>query len=356
MTKILTVFTGGTIGSINGANGLHPATPHAQVETILSMVSAKVPKGIELTPIQPINVLSEVMHPKDWEVLHGAISKSLTDHDGILILHGTDTLAYTAASIAFNEHLSKRVPVVLTGANLPMSSPESDAPANISHSLITLNSLIESKKTGAFVVFTGDSAPNAEGKIFLASRVKKFIWMGHCYRNFNMGNRDHVGKVSSRGDVTIDETVWDMFSSDIAWPNFHAHFAYEKVDFFKIAPGLNPRHIVNSVNSDDVTAIILEIYNSGTAPTNGLGSLEEALRLAQKNKKIIFAVSQHEGAGGMTMDKYETSLRLRDLGVIPLGSMMWESAIPKLMLATANLNSAENVISYMKTNIAGEYN
>lgn len=352
--RILTIFTGGTIGSEESNDGFRPASPKKQADAVTCAVRGCFSGQVELVPIQPLNLLSETFYPTDWAILCEAILQNTDNVDGVLVLHGTDTLAYTATALSLFESASKRLPIVITGANRPLSVPGSDGPVNIGQSLAALEYLIQLKKLGVFVVFNGTNKPTEGGKIFLASRVMKQSWVSHCFRNFNLGERTWIGEVSGNGVVQMDDDVWTMIPQGIVIPNIQPVFDHPSVDFFKIAPGWKQKRFQQAIEDHEVKAIILALYNSGTGPTSGAGSLVEPLRRAKEKGTLIFAVSQHEGTGGMTMDSYETSQILSKEGVIPLKDMMWESAIPKLMLALGNHREGLGVKDFMLTNLTGE--
>lgn len=352
--KILLVLTGGTIGSEPGQYGLQPSSTEKQADLIQGLLSSTDISDIDFLTIQPVNILSEVMHPNDWSAIIHSIAENAKDTSGILVVHGTDTLGYTSAAISYAESLSKKYPIIITGANYPVEHTQSDAKANIIQSVYALRHLIDNKIKGVYVVYNGSKDVASQGKIFLGSRVKKRSWNNHCYHNFNIGEKEWIGVVNKDNSVALDDATHYEMPNRSIYPSIDTSFNSKAIDFFKIAPGWNLKSLTRALHDRDIKYILLEIYNSGTAPTSGTGSIIEQLTLAQYLGKTIFAVSQHEGVGGMTLDCYETSQILKRSGVISLKDMMWENAIPKLMLAAANFDAPEQVINFMLTNIAGE--
>ncbi|MBF0181611.1 MAG: asparaginase [Magnetococcales bacterium] len=353
--RILIVLTGGTIGSESGANGLRPANPEHQAEIIAALIGQYVNvNNLVLIVQQVLNSLSENFHPTDWGYV---CSKTLTlakfhSADGVLILHGTDTLAYSAAALSFYEPLSKHWPVVISGANKPMTAIDSDGPINVSQSISTLEYLIDNKLNGCFVVFNGTGDPD-KGKIFLASRIKKFSWAGYCFRNFNLGDHSWIGEVQGC-NVALNHDFLEIYPCHERFPSLMPEFASDKIEFYAIHPGFDPVILESVAKKEKIVAVLLAIYNSGTGPVQGLGSILKTLSVLREHDKLIFAVSQHEGEGGMQMNIYETSHALRAEGMISLHDMMMESAIPKLMLAAGNFSDRDDIRRFMNTNLAGE--
>ena len=145
MKKLLIIATGGTIASVSTAAGL---TPNISGEDLV----ANVPLINELCAfdfIQPMNIDSTNMRPRDWIHLCRDIIENYDNYDGFVILHGTDTMAYTAAALSYLIQNSPK-PIVLTGSQQPMANPFTDAKLNLYHSVLYA---IDEKSCGVVVVF-----------------------------------------------------------------------------------------------------------------------------------------------------------------------------------------------------------
>lgn len=356
MMKTLIVLTGGTFGSSQSPNGL-TVSKDSQTDIVYKRLEDALQTkhvAAELTFIQPINKLSENLDPKDWETIIVSIFDNLDDHDNILIIHGTDTLAYTAAALAYVEKLSKHYPIVLTGANFPLESKETDAIVNTVQSLIALNHFSSNEVVGAFIVFNGSNDYRQDALIHPATKVKKDKWEEFCYRSFYL-EKNEIGTVNGDGSVTFDKVLYDqLFDKQIRFPGLQVGFDAKDVAMLKIYPGMDP-DIIKILVDQKKKIIALEIYNSGTAPAFDTDlSLTKSLEYAAQNGTIVFALSQHEGKKGATMNIYESSSILTKAGMIPLHNIIWEAASVKMMLACSNFEENDDIIKFMITNISAE--
>jgi L-asparaginase/Glu-tRNA(Gln) amidotransferase subunit D len=351
--KTFVVLTGGTFGSSQGANGL-TVSQNEQISVIYEKLKGSPQANTELTFVQPIKKLSENMDPKDWETIITCIFDNLDNHDNILIIHGTDTLAYTAAAISYIEQLSKKYPIVLTGANFPLEAENTDAIVNTVQSLIALNYFSINNIVGAFIVFNGTNNYHHTALIHPATKVKKDKWEEFCYRSFYL-DKSAIGTVNGDGSVTFDITLYNqLFNNEILYPFLQSNFDAKKVVMLKIYPGMDP-DIIKLLVDQKKKIIALEIYNSGTAPAFDTDfSLIESLEYAEKNGSIVCALSQHEGKKGATMNIYESSNILMKAGIIPLSNIIWEAASVKMMVACSNFENKNDIVKFLTTNIAAE--
>jgi L-asparaginase/Glu-tRNA(Gln) amidotransferase subunit D len=131
-------------------------------------------------------------------------------------------------------------------------------------------------------------------------------------------------------------------------------FNSSKVSSFKIYVGFDS-NILKREFDYNKRYFIIEIYSSGTAPIKDTHlSLYKSLNYIHKMGGIVFAISQQEGKNGTTMDVYESSIALKELNVIPLKNMIWESSIVKLMGASNIFDNNQDIINYMLANVSGE--
>ena len=351
--KTLVVLTGGTFGSSQGENGLTVAKS-TQANEIKNRLYQFVNKDVEFTFIQPVNKLSENIDPLDWEKIVNSIIENIAEHDSVLIIHGTDTLAYTASAVSYCEQLSKKYPIVFTGANIPLEAPNTDAIVNTVQSVMALEYFLENNILGAFIVFNGTEHFEHQALIHPATKVKKDKWEEFCYRSFYL-NKNAIGTVNGDNSVSFDLKLYNQFfNKKTVYSNLNFKFDANKVTLLKIYPGMDP-NIIKLLVDQGKKIIALEIYNSGTAPAFDTNfALTDALKYAHVKGTIIVAVSQHEGKKGATMNIYESSNILIDAGIIPLGNIIWEAASTKMMLACTNFVKREEIIDYLCSNIAGE--
>ena len=355
--KLLIVITGGTFGSKKNNNSLN-VSKKEEITCIVKELLKENQKEIkfEYNIISPLIILSENMNSEHWEILINSILEQIekSNYHGIIIIHGTDTMPYTANAIAYIESLSKTYPIILTGANYPVFFENTDAKINLQASLKTIKHFIEENINGSFIVFNGINNDISNTNIHLGTRVKKDKWEQECYRSFYIGNYS-LGKLKTKQKLIFDYSLYNkIFPKEKRYKTILAKFNNSNILAIKIYPGLDPNILINLFKNGK-KYFLLEIYNSGTAPANNDNySLINSIKYIIEKGGIVFAISQHEGGKGAQMNLYETSINLKNSGLIPLGNMIWESAIPKLMLASANFTKKEDIIKFMQTNIAGE--
>ena len=353
--KILVIATGGTFGSLSTKKGL-AAIGNFPKNEIIQTIRKSFNNDIELSIIQPFTKLSENMCPFDWEIIANTLINNIQEFDGAIVVQGTDTMSFSAAAISYIENISKKYAVIFTGANLPFYNKNSDATTNFLQATKFLEYAYTNNIVGSFIVFNGhkELRENNNALVHLGTRVKKDMWEDICYRSYYT-NKKTFGEVNGLTNVNFQSELYSkMFSKVIQYSNVKPIFTHKFIEAIKIYPGFNPKNIIFNIKSG-VKAIILEVYNSGTAPTdNGSLSIVDSVKKAIDSGVLVFAVSQHEGKFGATMDTYESSSILLELGVVPLRDMIWDATIPKLMLAFANFDSNQAVKDYMLCNISGE--
>lgn len=354
--KVLIAVTGGTFGSNTQDNGFLNVMEKGKLLSQIERLMKKFKDAtIDYQVITPFIILSENITPRHWELLIKELLLQVDNKkpDAILIIHGTDTMAYTSSAVSYVERLSKKFPIIFTGASYPITMEKTDAEVNFMQSLYFAKWAVENRIKGTFIVFNGQYKINSEGKIHLGTKVKKDKWEEFCYRSFYIG-KDSLGRIINNR-VEFDNLLYkDIFPRETKFPNLKIEFRDEKVAGFKIYPGF-PTELIEKAFNLGKRLILLEIFNSGTAPTgNNSYSLSKVIRKIREKGGLVFTVSQHEGGKGATMNVYASSNELRKSGLISLNDMIWESALPKLMLAAANFENNKEIEKFMKTNIAGE--
>lgn len=350
--NVLVVITGGTFSSVNTDKGVGISE---KVDTKYLDLKVKESFGTSVLTsyVIPIFKLSENLDDKDWNYINSAIIENIANNDAVLVIHGTDTMAYTSAAIGYNEIISKKYPVVVTGANLPLVYEDTDAIVNYIQALKVLKNFIKTKIVGSFVVFNGFNDFDQNALIHIGTRVKKDKWEESCYRSFYINNQS-IGHLSNQEFYFNEEKYHKLVSNEIVLTT-QPFFDSSQICSLKIYPGFDPKIIEREFDYGNKKYFILEIYNSGTAPIKDTYlSLENSLKYISKKGGIVFAVSQHEGKQGATMNIYESSNLLKDCNIVPLRDMIWESAIVKLSYVVKLSTNNEEIIKIMLTNINGE--
>ena len=306
--NLMVLYTGGTIGMQASANGLAPASGfEARMREQLANVSVPAWRFREMSPL----IDSANMTPAYWQRLRTAVVEAVDDGcDAVLILHGTDTLAYSAAAMSF-QLLGLPAPVVFTGSMLPAGVPDSDAWENVSGALLALG---EGLAPGVHLYF--------HGALMAPTRCAKI-------RSFG---RHPFAALQRNGGVAKAEAL--PAALDYRQPK-----ALANVGVLPLVPGIGATQLDALVDSG-IQALVLECFGSGTGPSDNPEFLA-SLQRAEENGIVVVAITQcHEG--GVELDVYEAGSRLRGVGVLSGGGMTREAAFGKLnALIGAGLPNAE---------------
>lgn len=331
--KILVIFTGGTIGSLArcGVIDVDKSTRYA----LLERFSQETGEAYDQFDVSyPLNLLSENLIPSDWNKIVDEIrSKDLSNYEGVIVTHGTDTLPYTSAvlSFIFNQI---RIPLVVVASDLPVDNPASNGITNFMGAVDFIRSKITS---GVFVIYrnTGE-----EIKVHLGSRITEAFPFTHQFRSqknaffgtlvnkkfvFNRAHKftpEHVEDINLRTGISIGNV---SFSDEVMLIKPYPGLNYDLLDFSKIKP----------------KAILHDLYHSGTAcvreEQKGKYSIVEFAKRCT-NQGIDFYVAPLSASIDSV---YITSHELLACNVIPLPDMSIEACIAKLSIAYGHQSSIE---------------
>lgn len=293
---IMVLYTGGTIGMQASANGLAPASGfEARMREQLAHLPAPTWRFREMAPL----IDSANMTPAYWQRLHSAVVEAVDEGcDAVLILHGTDTLAYSAAAMSF-QLLGLPAPVVFTGSMLPAGVPDSDAWENVSGALAALG---DGLAPGVHLYF--------HGALMAPTRCAKI-------RSFG---RHPFAALQRNGGVAKAQAL--PAALDYRQPK-----ALANVGVLPLVPGIDAGQLDALVDSG-IQALVLECFGSGTGPSDNPAFLA-SLQRAQDRHVVVVAITQcHEG--GVELDVYEAGSRLRGVGVLSGGGMTREAVFGKL--------------------------
>lgn len=336
-SEILLIYTGGTIGMVKDyqRDTLKPFDFDKLVENIpeLSQLDCAIHSVSFKRPMDSSN-----MNPEHWASIAKIIEKYYQKYDGFVVLHGSDTMSYSASALSFMlENLTK--PVVFTGSQLPIGDLRTDAKENLITS-IQIAAMCENNKS-----LIQEVCLYFEYKLYRANRTTKI-------------NAEHFEAFSSPNYPPLAESgVHIKVNRDLLWRpakkrKFRVHKELDnRVAVFKLFPGFN-RELLNAILSiPNLKALILETYGAGNAPTDEW--FIEDLRTAISNGLHIVNVTQCSG-GSVIMGRYETSKALGELEVIDGSDITTESAITKLMYLTGRGISAASFRTVFETSIRGE--
>lgn len=332
------VLTGGTIGAERHGLVLSVGSQPSGAETALLTSAWPAADAPRVAVAEPLRKLSENLTPRDWPAIAAAVRGlvEVDDVDGVLVLHGTDTMAYTAAALSFLLCDVER-PIVLTGSKLPSSEPASDAPDNVRAALVALLAM----GSGTYVAFGGGE--DAAASIHLGTRVRKALGAGEAFASVNRqpvatvhGNRltplqPYAHRVGERSIQDVDEHVLAL----------------------RLYPGLDFGAAHDTVRRGGVRGVVVELYPSATGPDTGdRFSLPAFIRRCAERGVIVATASP--GAPPSGASSYETTLAIADAGGVFVHDMTTETATVKMMWALAQSPEREVVRRLLLSPIAGE--
>ncbi|RZK41323.1 MAG: asparaginase [Pedobacter sp.] len=335
MTKILIIYTGGTIGMVNDAKtGTLIPFDFAQIKENVPEL-ARLDYQLSVHSFDPI-LDSSNMNPKIWAELVNLIAAKYDDFDGFVILHGSDTMSFTASVLSFMlQNLSK--PVVLTGSQLPIGEIRTDAKEN----LITALEIAATK--------SGDLAMVPEVCIYFDYQ----LFRGN--RSIKYNSEKFEAFQSPNYSILAEAGVNLSFYHNYILQHPKGDFKIQtelnsNIGVLKMYPGITEQ-AVKAITESNVDAIVLEAFGSGNTTTAEwfLACLEKAI----EQNKIVIDISQCKG-GSVQLGVYETSRRLQEMGVLSGYDMTFEATVTKLMFLMGQELPTSEVKRLMEVSIAGE--
>lgn len=334
--SILILYTGGTIGMVmdNKTGVLKPFNFEHLFELIPTLKLFNY--EIDSHCFDPL-IDSSNMNPENWVQIADVIEKNYESYDGFVILHGSDTMAYTASALSFMlQNLNK--PVILTGSQLPLGVIRTDGRENI----LTAIEIAAAKEDETPIV--PEVCIYFENQLFRGNRTVKYN--AQNFKAFHSPNFPALAKAG----INIDYN-----KNAIHKPNFKKLKVFRNLEcnigILKLYPGISKSIVESILNNKGLKAVILETFGSGNAPDNPwfLTLLEKAI----KQGLFILNVTQCQ-VGKVEMGKYETSIQLKEMGVISGKDITTEAAVTKLMYLLGSVHGNEKVKEMLENSIVGE--
>lgn len=336
-SAVLLLFTGGTISMSEDptTGALRPINFDRLQEYLPEIKQTGI--HVKSIPFVPLIDSSDV-HPPVWVQMALIIQENYNDFDGFVILHGTDTMAYSASALSFMlENLSK--PVIFTGAQLPIGMMRSDAKEN----LLTAIEIATAKENGQPIV--PEVCIFFEDTLFRGNRTTKKN--AEHFSAFNSYNYPPLAKAG----VHIK-----YFRSSVHYPSAGTKLRVRtKIDqniaILKLFPGIT-EHTVNAIlHIPDLKAVVLESFGAGNAPrrTWFFNSLKDAT-----DRGILIVNKTQCSTGSVEMGRYETSLNLVNAGVMSGYDCTTEAIVTKLMCLLGEYTSPDDVKHRLNMSMCGE--
>ena len=333
--KVLLIYTGGTIGMVKKEDGsFGPFNFGRLAENVPEL--GKLPVHIDhISYDEPID--SSNMSPKRWIELATLLFEKREQYDGFVVLHGSDTMAYTASAVSFLlKNFNK--PIVFTGSQLPIGIIRTDAKENLLTSIEIASTyendeplVPETALYFEYRLYRGNRTVKVNAELFNAFLSPNYPKLAEAGVHLNFNRRFIADKRPSQPKLFTE------MSTDVA--------------ILKLYPGISQTIVEAVLNTPNLKGLIMETFGTGNASTDKwfIDLLDT------KVKEGLFIVNTTQCiSGSVDQGRYETSTAFNEIGIIPADDMTTEAALTKLMFILANVEDKEEQIKAFQENLRGE--
>ena len=329
MKSVLLITTGGTIASRPGDSGLAPDIPASELLRCLDGLTDRY----RITTRELLNLDSSNIQADEWILIARTVHEALDDYDGVVITHGTDTMAYTAAMLSFMLQ-GLRKPVVLTGSQMPVEDPLTDARSN----MFTAFAAVECGIPGVSIAF--------DRKIMAGCRAVKVRTMG--FDAFQSVNASYLGEVFADG---MHPAVPIPGPEERRSPVVLKDGICRSVFLLKLIPGTDPA-ILPALRNMNYRGIVIEAFGAGGMQFVRTNMLDQLRALTEAGVSVVVCSQCLYDTSDLTI--YEAGTRLLDCGVISAWDMTTEAVVTKLMWALGQTGDPAEVRRIFGTDLCGE--
>ncbi|TAK60564.1 asparaginase domain-containing protein [Methylobacter sp.] len=336
MKNILVVFTGGTIGSIATSGTINTSDTTSFKLIRLFEQHYERHRQIHFDTIQPLQILSENLAPAAWKTLIGAIEAARPDqYDGIIITHGTDTLAYTACALSFYFNALK-IPMLLVSSDYPLDHPKANGLENF---ICAVEFILQLNQAGVFVPYRNQQQ---KAQLHQGTRLACSLQLSGDF--FSVQGKSYM-QFENRQFSLLSPTARQM---PVHIP-LKADFS-ERILMIKPYPGLD----YSRFSLDNVDAVLHDLYHSGTACASlqwGENySLVEFIQRCEKQNIAVYLAPAFK-----SNKAYQSTQTLMEQGAKIIWNMSIEAAYVKLLLAYGNFDDEQEIMEFIGKDIAGEH-
>ena len=335
-TKILLIYTGGTIGMVKDSDtdSLKPLNFKHLTEQVpeLKSFNCQLDSYEFEKPIDSSNV-----NPEFWVKLVNIVKERYDNYDGFVILHGTDTMSHTASVLSYMiQNIDK--PIILTGSQLPIGTIRTDGKEN----LITAIEIAMDKQNGGSVV--NEISVCFGNKLYRGNRISKIN--AEYFNAFSSENYPALAEIG----INIHYKANYFLTKKAGAPTFNTNLD-NNVAILKIFPGFSEQYVASVINTPNLKSLVIETYGAGNAPTDKW--FVDELERAREKGIVLVNVTQCK-AGFVNQGHYETSVRMKEIGVVGAQDMTIEATITKLMYLMGNKFEGDKLAKEFVKNISGE--
>ncbi|PWH85721.1 asparaginase [Brumimicrobium oceani] len=335
-SKVLMIYTGGTIGMIEDPEtGALMAFDFDHLSDQIPELS-RINAELEVVSLgEPID--SSDMCPEIWQNIAQKVVDNYEDYDGFVILHGSDTMAFTASALSFMLQGIKK-PVILTGSQLPIGTIRTDGKENLITSIEIAASKIEEES------IIQEVAIYFEYSLYRGNRTTKVS--AHAFEAFISPN--YLDLAVAGVDIKYHPSAF--FKTELQELNYKPKMD-DRVALMKIFPGFSTEVYKSMFDFQKVKAVVIESFGAGNVPNNT--AFFEMIKSYISEGGIVINITQCS-SGSVSQGKYANSTMLNQIGVISGGDLTTEAAITKIMYLLGNYSDVEEIKRLMQVSLVGE--